>query len=306
MSTAFGTIGCAVCAGAAMLPVSRAVFVVATTIGTMIWLGVVWYDGLSAVQPLAATCAFLVVLLIRRLRQDHRRAAALLAAERTAHLARINAVAAAERGRIARDLHDGVTHLLTGQLLVLRTAAAALGDGDPALAAERIDHAVGLSRQALLEARDVVEALGGRAPDLELIRATVAAWEDATGRHVTLHLPGHTPAMDGAAWSAVLATLREALTNVARHSAGQGVRVELTEDEAKLELLVVDCALQRPDPGGRGTEGLPAGAGTGLQGLRERAALAGGQLFAGQERTGWHVRLTLPAAGQPTVPAPSR
>ncbi len=306
MSTALGIIGCAGCAGAALLPVGRAAFAAAVTIGTMMWVGVVWLDGLSAVQPLAATCAVLVALLARQLRKDRSRAAALLTAERTAHLARVDAVASAERGRIARDLHDGVTHLLTGQLLVLRTAAAALGDGDPALAAERIDHAVGLSRQALVEARDVVEALGGRAPDLDLVRATVADWEDATGHRVELHLPDHTPALDGAAWSAVLATLREALTNVARHSASQGVRVALTEDAAAVELLVVDRGPHGPGSGGRDAGALPAGAGTGLQGLRERAALAGGRLGAGPEGDEWHVRLTLPPAEQPSVPVPSR
>lgn len=299
MTSLLAALGCGVAAGAALMPLRRGVFVAVAVLGVMMWGGAVWQGGVDAARPLAAVCVFLAVVLLRRLLQDRRRAAELLGAERAAHAAQLEVAAVAERERIARDLHDGLTHLLTSQLLVLQTARAALADDDTATADARVLDAVGLSRRTLVEARDVIDVLRGHGPDLDLLRATVTEWAAATGHHVELLLPQRTPKLGGVAWGAVLATLREALTNVARHRAGAQVRVRLVDGAGGLDLTVEDfsrceAAMSPPVPTPVAAAPLPAGGGMGLQGLRERAALAGGTLSACPAGDGWCVRLALP------------
>jgi signal transduction histidine kinase len=294
--------GCVLAAVAAFLPLRRPAFAVAVAVAFLLWVAAAAAGGLDAVRPLAAACVLLLTWLVRWLLQDRRRAELLLATERALHAVAERSAATAERERIARDLHDGLTHLLTGQLLVLRTAVAALADGDTEAAAVRVGQGVELSRRALAEARDVVRVLAGAGPDLALVRDTVSTWEAATGRTVAVHLPAALPPLGGPAWVAVLATLREALTNAARHAPGADVQVRLTCVEDGLRLVVED----EPVPGATPAS-LPNGAGTGLQGLRERAALAAGELVAGplsSGRRGWRVALTVPAgAARPPGPA---
>jgi len=147
----------------------------------------------------------------------------------------------------------------------------------------------------LTEARDVVQVLGGHPPDLALLRATAADWSAASGTPVVLDLPEDLPALNGSAWSAVLATLREALTNTARHGARSEVAVRLVEVPGAVRLLIEDSGARHPH--GQRLPRLPQGAGTGLQGLRERAALAGGEVVAGPVGSGWRVQLTVPTQG---------
>ncbi|WP_433304008.1 sensor histidine kinase [Actinoplanes sp. CA-030573] len=295
MSHSIELAGCGLAAVAALLPLRRPAFVAAVAVGVLLWILAAVAGGAEAARPLAAACVLLVVLLARRLLQDRRRAEQLLDAERALRGAAEQAAAAAERERIARDLHDGLTHLLTGQLLVLRTAEAALEDGDLDAAGARVRHSVELTGRALAEARDVVCVLAGTVPDLALVRDTVASWEAVTGRPAALDLPSRLPPLAGAAWVAVLAALREALTNAARHAPGSDVRIQLVDCGARLR-LVVESQLRQAVA----TSDLPPGAGTGLQGLRERAALAGGQLSAGplpadgRPGKGWRVELTVP------------
>ncbi len=299
MTTVFASLGCLVAALAALLPLRRAVFVLSVVLGALMWFGAAWQGGIDAARPLASACVFLVVLLLRRIRQDHRQAVALLHAERSAHKAQLEIAAGKERERIARDLHDSLTHLLTSQLLVLQTARAALADGDATTTDARLSHAIRLSRRTLVEARDVVDVLRGLTPNLDLVRTTVGDWSAATGHQVELVLPELTPDLSGAAWGVILATVREALTNVARHRSGEQVGVWLTHEQNELDLTIDNWRLAdlstEPNPRPLAVNAaLPVGGGMGLQGLRERAALAGGALSAGPTGDRWSVHLTLP------------
>jgi signal transduction histidine kinase len=86
-------------------------------------------------------------------------------------------------------------------------------------------------------------------------------------------------------------TAQEALTNARKHAPGEPVTVGLTFASAHLEVRVVN-----PLPAADGAGPLAhAGAGYGLTGLRERAALAGGTLTAGPEDGQWGVHLRIPA-----------
>jgi signal transduction histidine kinase len=86
-------------------------------------------------------------------------------------------------------------------------------------------------------------------------------------------------------------TAQEALTNARKHAPGEPVTVGLTFTSGHLEVRVVN-----PLPAANGAGPLAhAGAGYGLTGLRERAALAGGTLTAGPEDGQWSVHLRIPA-----------
>lgn len=81
-------------------------------------------------------------------------------------------------------------------------------------------------------------------------------------------------------------TAQEALTNVRKHAVATAVAIRLHYGADGAELTVEDAGAPRPSP-------LP-GSGNGLNGMRERAALARGRLEAGPTPTGFWVRLWLP------------
>jgi signal transduction histidine kinase len=299
-------VGCAVAAAAAFLPLRRAVFLAAIVVAALAWAG--WAGaGAGLSRPLAAAFVFILVLLIRRLAEARRAAQRALEAEAAARVAAGAIAAGRERERIARDLHDSVTHLLTSQLLVLHTADAALSDGDADVAQARLQQALELCRRGLVEARDVVQVLAGASPDISLVRATVEDWRAATGQSIVVDAPDSPLPLDGASWAALLAALRESLTNISRHAPGARVSVLLQMSETAVALTVEDDGAVMPalvpaDAGPPGTvRRLPGAGGTGLQGLRERAAIANGTLTAGPSGPGWRVHLVLPA--NPRSPA---
>ena len=86
-------------------------------------------------------------------------------------------------------------------------------------------------------------------------------------------------------------TAQEALTNARKHAPGQPVTVSLGFEAAQITVGVVNPL---PPAGGQGPLAA-VGAGYGLTGLRERAALAGGTLEAGQADGTWRVALRIPA-----------
>lgn len=248
-----------------------------------------------AIGPLSVACAFLVVALLRRLWQDRRQALRLLEVERETHVAEQRAAAADERARIARDLHDGLTHHLSGLLLQVQSAQALLQDRELSAAGRRLESSVELARRSLVEARDVIDVLQSGPRDLATLATVTDAWELATGRRVRLEVPSGVIALDGARWGALLSTVREALTNIARHSRSTRVDVVVTANgSGLLRLQVTDSmpegAVQRP---------AAVGGGHGLTGLTERAALLGGSLHAGPISQGWRLELIMPSQQPP-------
>jgi signal transduction histidine kinase len=94
-----------------------------------------------------------------------------------------------------------------------------------------------------------------------------------------------TPGVDLAAYRIV----QEALTNVIRHARTDSATVRVEYERRAVRLEIVD------EGRGHGREGAPAGGGHGLPGMRERAALYGGELEAGpREGGGFAVRARLP------------
>ncbi|MET7605261.1 histidine kinase [Streptomyces avermitilis] len=192
-----------------------------------------------------------------------------------------------ERLRLARDLHDLLGHSLSLITLKSELAGRMLPD-HPEKAAQQVADIEQVSRQALVDVREAVT--GYRRPRLagELAGMQVAL----TAAGVTADLPAE-PDLDGVpeeSESALAWALREAVTNVVRHSGARRCVVELvhrqTLDGAVLELSV-------EDDGSGGSGSTP---GNGLTGLTERLEKAGGSLDAGRVRRGFRLVARVPMA----------
>jgi two-component system sensor histidine kinase DesK len=201
-----------------------------------------------------------------------------------------------ERLRLARDLHDLLGHSLS--LITLKSELAGrMLPGHPEKAAQQVADIEQVSRQALVDVREAVT--GYRRPRLG---AELAGARDAlTAAGIAADLPADpgSPFTDASedSESALAWALREAVTNVVRHSGARRCTVDLvrcqTLDGPILELTV--------DDDGTGAPAGPAGApGSGLAGLAERLEKVGGTLEAGRSRHGFRLVARAPA----TPPGP--
>jgi signal transduction histidine kinase len=199
-----------------------------------------------------------------------------------ADLARL--AVADERERFARDLHDLLGHSLSVIALKAQLARRRLAD-DPDAALDDVADIETVSRDALREVREAVSGYRKPALDAELQGARAAL--DAAGIETTIdrpavELPDEVEAV--LAW-----TVREAATNVIRHSGARHSTIRLVPalDQASVEIV---------DDGG-GLNGSDGG-GTGLTGLQERLRQAGGHLEAGprDDGPGFRVRAIVPVA----------
>jgi two-component system sensor histidine kinase DesK len=182
----------------------------------------------------------------------------------------------AERERVARDVHDVLGHSLT-VVTVKAELAERLVDIDPARARAELAEIQALSRQALAEIRATVGGLRVARLGDELASARTALADAG----IEAHVPDDPSSVDPRHRIVLAWVLREATTNVVRHSDADTCWVELASNR-----LVV-----RDD--GRGLEGRPEG--NGIRGLRERVGAAGGTLSlrSGPEGHGTVLEVTL-------------
>jgi two-component system sensor histidine kinase DesK len=196
-----------------------------------------------------------------------------------------NAVAE-ERMRFARDLHDLLGHSLS--LIALKSELARrLAEADPPRAAAEMSDVEQTARRALAEVRDAVS--GYR--QVSCAQALAEARAALTGAGIAVRLPEAVPALPGVVDAALGWVVREATTNVLRHSGAGRVTVELTEDGVRAVLTVTD------DGAGRSKRLTVLGgpSGSGLAGLRERVGALGGELVAGPaDGGGYRVRAAVP------------
>ncbi|MFM9609900.1 sensor histidine kinase [Streptomyces niveiscabiei] len=195
-----------------------------------------------------------------------------------------------ERLRLARDLHDLLGHSLS--LITLKSELAGrMLPGHPDKAAQQIADIEQVSRQALVDVREAVT--GYRRPRLaaELAGTRVAL----TAAGVEVRLPVDVP-LDGVSEdseSALAWALREAVTNVVRHSGAGRCAVDLvrrqTLDGPVLELAVED----------NGSGGSPGPPGNGLTGLTERLEKAGGTLETTCTKHGFRLVARVPVGSAP-------
>ncbi|MFE6173379.1 sensor histidine kinase [Streptomyces sp. NPDC056464] len=197
-----------------------------------------------------------------------------------------------ERLRLARDLHDLLGHSLSLITIKSELAGRMLPD-HPDKAAQQVADIEQVSRQALVDVREAVS--GYRRPRLaaELAGAKVAL----TAAGVSAELPAEPDLTDipedsetALAWA-----LREAVTNVVRHSGARHCTVELLHRQT-LDGPVLALCVEDDGSGGQGS-----GPGHGLTGLTERLTKAGGTLEAGGTRSGFRLTARVPAAARADV-----
>ncbi|MFG2111022.1 sensor histidine kinase [Streptomyces sp. NPDC048718] len=207
----------------------------------------------------------------------------------------VQLAAAAERDRIAREMHDIIGHnlaVITGLADGGRYAAAAR----PEQAAQALDAIAATSRQALAELRRVLRAREPAAvrspqPGLAELPALLDGVRGA-GLTVESELEPSPHRLSPGAQLTVYRIVQEALTNTLKH-AGPDARAKVTLT------WTADTALATVTNTGT----VPArGQGRGLAGMRERAALYDGTLVCGPlpDGTGWRVRLRLPREDSPS------
>ena len=219
-------------------------------------------------------------------------------AERTREAEAQRAVAE-ERERIAREMHDVVTHHVSVIVIQAGAAERAL-ERRPEDARGAVAAIAKTGRQALADMRTMLGILGpvrGRASDGsdapepmpgldrlgELIESVRAA-----GLPVELSVSGERRQLHPGVELSAYRIIQEALTNTLKHAHGGRSHVTVRYGPADLELRV-------DDEGGSGSRDIAAaGHGRGLIGMRERVAMFGGDFEAGPSPTGFRVAARLP------------
>ena len=236
---------------------------------------------------LSAIPWFLVCRLLGQMYEGRARAERLVEELRESRAAHAESAAAAERGRVAREMHDVLAHSLSALALQLEGSRLLARDrgADPEVVAA-IERAHHLAAEGLGEARAAIGALrGDELPGPERLQQLAEAFDGSCRVTVT----GPPRELASEARLAIYRTAQEALTNVLRHSAAERVEIALAYEDEGTRLVVQDHGRGAPVAVGGGS------AGYGLTGMRERAELLGGRLEAAPTGDGYRVELWLPA-----------
>jgi signal transduction histidine kinase len=206
--------------------------------------------------------------------------------------------AAAERARIARELHDVVAHNVSVMVVQADGARYAL-ESEPERARQALGAISATGRQALAEMRRLLGVLRSGDEQAELVPLPgIDQLRDlldqtrAAGRTVSFTLEGTPKPLSEGVGLAAYRVVQEALTNTRKHGGiGASVAVSLRYTADELIVGVADD--------GRGAAAADDGAGLGLTGMRERVGMYGGTVHAGPRPAGGY----LVSASLPLVPA---
>jgi signal transduction histidine kinase len=215
--------------------------------------------------------------------------------------------AAAERARIAREMHDIVAHNLSVMIALADGATYAM-ESSPERASDATKRISATGRQALLEMRRLLGVLREEGPAAAQPLAPQPGLDrlddllervHAAGIPVTMNLDGDVRQLPDGVQLTVFRVAQEALTNTLKHAARPAsAHLALRCERGAVELEVTDTGSAAPP--GSGAPRLAEGGGRGLLGMRERAAAYGGQLHAGPgQHGGWHVSLRLGSDTEP-------
>jgi signal transduction histidine kinase len=250
-------------------------------IQTEVVLGVAWLVGdASRVRRLYTASLESQKALLEREREERDRLAVL-----------------EERERIARELHDAVTHHVSVVVIQAGGALRAL-DRRPEEARTALEAIDVTARQALTDMRRMIGILGeqegqGPMPGLDRI-GDLLEQVRAAGLAVELSIIGERRRLDPGVELSAYRIVQEALTNSLKHAGGGRARVSIHYAADALELSVEDE---------RGTDAPPAvepdHEGRGLLGMRERVAMFHGAFSAAATATGFRVTANLPIDGAP-------
>ncbi|HJZ35978.1 MAG TPA: histidine kinase [Solirubrobacterales bacterium] len=241
---------------------------------------------------------FVIGSLVRMSENHQIQAQELLDEEERTRLARNEAAALDERGRIARELHDVLAHSLSALSVELEGARLLALDRDvDADVIAAIGRAHRHAAAGLDEARAAIKALrGDMVPGPDKLEGLLEDMR-ASGIDCTLEIRGEERRLPSEAALAVFRTAQEALTNVRKHAEeAERVEIRLDYDPDGVQLIVTDSAGDGAEPRVPQPAALAgAGAGYGVSGMRERAELIGGRLLAGPTEDGFRVELWVPA-----------
>lgn len=183
-----------------------------------------------------------------------------------------------ERRRLARELHDDTAQTVATLLVHIGTLRDTLPVGRDGLR-EGLDRTLVQGTRALADLRRVIADLRPTALDdlglIPALRAYAAERLAAARVRLAFDVVGSPRRLDRAVETALFRILQEAVTNIAKHARAAGTSIRIEFQPARLIAAVVD------DGGGfdlRDARASDPFAGTGLQGMRERAELIGAQL----------------------------
>ena len=257
-----------------------------------------WFDAIFVSGMVAAALGLGLYFAARRayLAELHDRAERL-ERERDQQAA---LAAAAERARIAREMHDIVAHHLT-VMTTLAEAAVATSTSSPEKATDVMRSVAVTGRRALADTRRLLGVLRERdgtgagsaealqpVPDLGQLDALIEQVRSA-GLDTALELHGQAPDVPAGVQLAVYRLVQEALTNTLKHGgAGARASVRLSFEPGELRVDVNDDGAGSAAPAA-------AAVGGGLPGMRERVRAYGGDVQTGpRQPAGWAVSARLP------------
>jgi signal transduction histidine kinase len=204
-------------------------------------------------------------------------------AERRLHVADV--ARAAERTRIAGELHDVVTHHVTA--MVVQAEAARYLTAHPDRLDQTLTAVTDTGRKAISDLRHLLDLLDpdhgprARTPTAGELQDLVEQTRRA-GQPVEFTEDGRAPAGTGSAEMIVYRVVQESLTNALKHAHGSSTTVHVRRGDGEI-------AVEIGTDGTGSADASPGGSGRGLAGLRERVGVLGGEFSAGHRSGGGFV-----------------
>ena len=248
---------------------------VATVAGTI--LGAVLIGQNTRAYRLRAEQAASLLAQAEQLRQEQARAAAL-----------------DERARIAREVHDVLSHSLGALGLQIQAVRAVLTDsGNVPRAVDLLDQARRMASDGLSETRRAVHALRGEIQPLpEGLAELSVSHQRRYGAPVVFEVSGVPRVVSADAGLAITRAAQEALVNTAKHAPHEPIEMRLDYNGTTTRLVVTNHLADSgtgPEP-----ELATVNGGYGLAGMRERLLLLDGALTVGPRGPDWVVEATVP------------
>jgi signal transduction histidine kinase len=196
-----------------------------------------------------------------------------------------------ERNRIAQELHDALSHTLSGLSVQLETMKA-YWEIDPVTARKRLDKSLAAARSGLDETRRILMALRARPlEEMGLVPAIRQMAEEAAARAglaLKLDIVENIPALPPAVEQCLFRVAQEAITNVLKHAKAKVLTVKLEFKEERTTLSIQDDGIGFNNQSTNGTKHF------GLLGMKERVDFVKGELnITSQPGAGTTVQLTV-------------
>jgi signal transduction histidine kinase len=258
------------------------------------------YDVITNAALIGAAIA--LAQTVRSTRALRRQQEQLVALERAHQQERSARQLQAERVRIARDVHDSIGHALSLVSVQARVGQQSLGADDDAVsrALDSVVKATGSSLTDLRRTLVMLQSDGDAAShadhgpvSLQGIERTAQAARDA-GLDVDLDLDVDA-AISAVVGSTAYRIVQESVTNVLRHAGASAVRITVGAEGDELHVRVADNGRGADGRGEHGTGTTDRG--RGIEGMRERAALLGGEVTVASTPSGFTVEAVLPIGG---------